>query len=371
MNILWITWKDSGHPEAGGAERVCSEMCTRLIKEKHTVTLLTTDYPGAAPGVSPEGVPVIRIGSNRYAHPFQALWYYIRNLRNTYDVVIEEVNGGAPYFAVFFGKKAKRFLLYHQLGRRNWLYEITRPFSHIGYHVLVPLATRLVSLARVPVITVSESTREVLSQFGLKKESTHIISEGLHIDPLPTLHGIEKFTQPTLLSHGSMRAMKRTIDQIQAFEIAKKSVPKLQLKISGSASSEYGKKVMSYIARSPYKDAIEYLGKTTDQQKTELMQQCHAILVTSVEEGWGLIVSEANSQGTPAIVYDVAGLKDSVRTDTGIRTAENPTALADGIVHLFKHPSMYEAMRRRAWQWSKKLTFDQGHKDLKEILETT
>lgn len=369
MKILWITWKDSGHPEAGGAERVCAELCTRLVDEGHVVTLLTTTYPNAKPASTPQGIPTIRIGSNRYTHPFQALWYFIRRLRNTYDVVIEEVNGGAPYFSVFFSKKSKRFLLYHQLGRRNWLYEITRPFSYIGYHVLVPLATRLVSLANVPVITVSDSTREVLHQFGLNRERTHIISEGLHIEPLSSLKEASKFSSPTLLSHGSMRAMKRTIDQIKAFEIAKKKMPDLRLKISGSNGGIYGKKVMNYIARSPYKKDIEYLGRTTDNEKISLMRKCHAILVTSVEEGWGLIVSEANSQGTPAVVYEVDGLRDSVRTDTGIRTAENPEALAEGIVQLFTHPIAYEKMRRRGWEWSKTLTFNQGHQDLKKILE--
>lgn len=370
MKVLWVTWKDSGHPEAGGAERVCTELCTRLIKDGHQVTLLTTEYPNANPNETPDGIPTIRIGSNRYTHPFQALWYFIRNLRNTCDVVIEEVNGGAPYFTVFFSKKSKRFLLYHQLGRRNWLYEIAKPFSYIGYHILVPLATRLVSLANVPVITVSESTREVLHQFGLSRGRTHIISEGLHIEPLPTLTGVRKFSHPTLLSHGSMRAMKRTLDQIKAFELAKKKIPDLRLKISGSNSGAYGKRVMDYISGSPHKKDIDYLGRTTDDEKISLMRRCHAILVTSVEEGWGLIVSEANSQGTPAVVYEVDGLRDSVRVSTGIRTAETPQALAKGIVQLFSSPGSYEKMREEAWDWSKKLTFNQAHQDLMKILET-
>ena len=77
------------------------------------------------------GLTILRAGSNRYTHSFQALMYYIRNLRNKYDAVIEEVNGGAPYFAVFFGRKSSRYMLYHQLGRINWFYEIPAPFSFL------------------------------------------------------------------------------------------------------------------------------------------------------------------------------------------------------------------------------------------------
>ena len=104
MNILWITWKDIRHPDAGGAEIVCHELCKRMVADGHHVTLLTTDYPGAKKEAEIPGVEIIRVGSSRYTHPFKALWYYIRHLRNKFDAVIEEVNGGAPYFAVFFGR---------------------------------------------------------------------------------------------------------------------------------------------------------------------------------------------------------------------------------------------------------------------------
>ena len=372
MNILWITWKDIRHPEAGGAEIVCHEICKRLLAEGHQVTLLTTDYTDAKPEGELPGLKIIRVGSSRYTHPFQALWYYIRHLRNKYDAVIEEVNGGAPYFAVFFGRKKPRYMLYHQLARINWFYEIPAPFSFLGYYLLVPFATRLASLARVPLITVSESSKQEMVKFGFDADTTHIISEGIPIEGLATLDGVQKFAEPTVLSHGSMRAMKRTIDQIKAFEIAKKKIPNLKLKVSGSANSEYGKKVMNYIKQSPYRTDIEYLGRTTDEEKVELMQKCHAILVTSIEEGWGIIVTEANSQGTPAVVYDVAGLRDSVRSlRTGVVTAENPAGLADGIVTLLRNDATYDAMRQAAWEWSKTITFDQSYKDFKEAVGIT
>ncbi len=368
MNILWITWKDMGHPEAGGAEVVCSELCKRLLADGHSVTLLTSGYPNATPDGHVPGVKIIRAGSSRYLHPSHALFYYIRNLRNKYDILIEEVQGGAPYFSTLFERKARRFLLYHQLGRKNWLYEIKAPFSYLGYYVLVPLATRIIGLSKVPVITVSESTRQELAKHGLRTQRTSIISEGIQLQPLTNLTEVKKYSDPTILSHGSMRVMKRTIDQIKAFELAKKQIPNLKMKISGSSNSQYGKKVLAYIKTSPYSKDIEYVGRTTDEQKIELMQRCHAIVVTSVEEGWGLIVTEANSQGTPAVVYDVDGLRDSVQnTTTGITTAPNPTALADGLLSLLESPRLYETIRKNAWQWSKQFTFQQSYIDLQKV----
>lgn len=368
MNILWLTWKDIGHPEAGGAEVVCYELCKRLVADNHAVTLLTTDYEGAKEFYALGGVRVIRVGRSRTLHPYQALFYYVRRLRNQFDLVIEEVNGGAPYFSVFFGRKKPRYMLYHQLARTNWLYEVKAPLSYLGYSVMVPLATRLASLARTPVITVSESTRQELSRFGFGKERTHIISEGLHVEPVDDLKKVKKYDRPTLLIHGSMRAMKRTLDQVKAFEIAKETIPEMRLKISGSASGEYGQQVIQYIAKSRYKKDIHYVGRTTDEEKVALMRASHVFMATAAEEGWCLVVTESNSQGTPAVVYNVRGLRDSVRhEETGIVTDESPEALARGIIRLLADPEQYAKMQHNAWRWSKEITFEKSYQDFKRV----
>lgn len=367
MKILWLTWKDQFHPEAGGAEVICRELTKRLAAEGHEVTLLTCGYGDAPPRETADGIQTIRIGNSRYAHPFQALAYYVRHLRGKFDVVIEEVNA-APYFSVFFGRRQSRFLLFHQLERKVWFYETKFPLSIIGHYLLEPVAARLLSWSKTPVITVSESTRQDLSRHGFVPTRTSIISEGVEIEPLPDLKGQKKYTRPTVLSLGSMRAMKRTLHQVKAYERAKKALPDLQMKIAGHAGSDYGKEVLDYIKKSPYADDIQYLGKVSREEKRLLMQRCHLITVTSVKEGWGLIVTEAASQGTPAVVYNIDGLRDSVRhNETGVVTPERPDALADGIINLLNNPRRYQRLRQAAWDWSKSITFDQSYKDFTQI----
>ncbi len=370
MNVVWLTWKDMGHPEAGGAELVAYELCRRLVEEGHVVTILTCGYAGASTIEDKDGVRIVRVGSSRYLHPFQALIYYIRHFRGRFDVLIEEVNGGAPYFSVLFEKKARRFMMYHQLARVNWLYEVTQPFGYIGYYGLVPLATRLASVSRAPVITVSESTRKVLSDYGFQPGHTHIISEGLAIKPLDDLDKVRKFTSPTILSLGAMRAMKRTLDHIAAFEVAKQHIPGLQLKVAGKATGAYGQKVLARIRASHFANDIEYLGVVSRDDKVRLMQRAHLILQTAVEEGWGLTITEAASQGTPAVAYDVAGLRDSIRGGvTGLLTKQNPLALGKAISVLLRDPARYNQLREAAWKWSRRITFDQSYKDFKAIVE--
>jgi glycosyltransferase involved in cell wall biosynthesis len=370
MRVLFLAWKDINHPAAGGAELVLWELAKRLVGDSHEVTVLTCGYDGAADRENLDGIDVIRVGNNRYAHSFQALIYYIRHLRNKYDAVIETANT-APYFAVFFGRRSKRYLLYHQLAREIWFYETKPPLSYVGYYLLEPVATFLLSLSGVSVITVSESTKKDLVRFGFRQDLIHIISEGIKLKPVADLKSIKKFDKPTLLSLGALRAMKRTADQVAAFEMAKASIPDLQLKIAGSSDDPYGKDVLQRIAASQYKEDIEYLGKVSESEKTNLMQRCHLILVTSIKEGWGLIVTEAASQGAPAVVYDVDGLRDSVRDgETGVVNEVKPAALASSVTSTLQNTARYERIRKAAWEWSKEITFDRAYSDFRKVVDS-
>lgn len=369
MKILWLNWKDHAHPTAGGAEVVLWELAQRMVAAGHQVTLLTCGYAGSTSREQVDGIDVIRVGTNRYAHSFQALLHYVRKLRGKFDIVIEVVNT-APYFGVFFGRSTKRFLFYHQLAREVWFHEAKAPLSHLGFHLMEPAATRMLSRANVQTITISESTRQDLARYGFRPDRTHIIPQGIRLRPITTLDEVKKFERPTVLSLGALRAMKRTLDQVVAFELAKKHMPELQMKIAGLADDAYGREVLRYIENSPHHEDIEYLGKVSDEHKVDLMRRAHIITITSVKEGWGLIASEAASQGTPAVAYDVDGLRDSVRhRETGIITSPNPDALSKGILTLLADPLTYRRLQTAAWEWSRQLTFDNSYKSLANILE--
>jgi glycosyltransferase involved in cell wall biosynthesis len=92
--------------------------------------------------------------------------------------------------------------------------------------------------------------------------------------------------------------------------------------------------------------------------------------VASVKEGWGLVVTEANSQGTPAVVYNCDGLRDSVQDGaTGLVCKRNtPEALAEAMAALLQDQPRYEHMRRAAWEWSKDITFEKSYAQFKDIL---
>jgi len=165
--------------------------------------------------------------------------------------------------------------------------------------------------------------------------------------------------------------MKRTDHIIKAFEFAKEKTKDLRLIIAGSSEGKYGRKVLKMIECSKHKDSIEYLGKISKEKKIEVLQKSHLLVVTSVKEGWGLVVTEANSQGTPAVVYDVDGLRDSVKNnETGIVCQKNnPENLAENIVGLLENKEKYEMVRRNAWEWSKEINFEKSYDDFIKLIK--
>lgn len=364
MKILWMTWKDRTNPLAGGAEVVNEELAKRLVADGHEVILLVGGYKDAKTEEVIDGYKVVRLG-NRYSVYWKAWRYYRANLRGWADLVIDEVNT-MPFFAKYYVKE-RNILFAHMLCREIWFYQLIFPLSLIGY-LFEPIY--LWMLRDRKVITVSESTKNDLIRAGFKPASIDIISEGIEISPLENLSSVEKYPNPTLLSLGSIRPMKRTLDQVKAFELAKATIPTLKLKVAGDSTGRYGRKVLAYIAKSPFKEDIEYVGRVDEVKKIELMQKCHAILVTSVKEGWGLIVTEAASQGTPAIVYNVDGLRDSVLSaKTGLISAQNtPTSLAEGINSYFADNSALQSKQNAAWNMSKKITFKRSYTDFKQAV---
>jgi glycosyltransferase involved in cell wall biosynthesis len=363
MHILCLNWKDVKHPQGGGAEVVTEQLLRRLAADGHQVTLLTSAFPNALSHEVRDGYTIIRRGGRMSVY-WYAYRYYRSNLRGNVDLIIEEVNT-IPFFTRFYAREPIVIFI-HQLARTIWFYEMPWPLAMIGY-MLEPLYLRI--LSKFPTITVSSSTKADLRRFGFRRVC--IISEGIDMTPLTMLDKSLKAPQPTLLSLGALRSMKRTHHIIEAFELAKKLIPDLRLIIAGATSGSYGKQVLARIQHSPLRDAIEYLGPVDGATRLQLMQQAHLLAVTSVKEGWCLVVTEANSQGTPAVVYDVDGLRDSVKhAHTGFITSHNtPVALAKSIVALIKTPAQYQDIQHAAWEWSKSITFDRSYHDLLDCLK--
>lgn len=342
------------------------QIAAELVKRGYQVTFLVSGFARGESKSTISGYQVIRLGS-RWTVYWQAFRYYRTRLQNQTDIVIDEINT-VPFFAKFYVRQPTLIVIY-QLCRQIWFYQLFFPLNAIGY-ALEPLYLRLLK-DRV-VATESESTKKELQRLGFKAEKVHVFPVSLEETKFSTdLAQTNKFSEPTLLYLGSLRAMKRPDHVIKAFLQAKKSLPNLKLIIAGAADDRYGQALTEQLSKMQRESGIQYLGRISSEQRAKLLGQVHLICVTSVKEGWGLVVTEANRAGTPAIVYDVDGLRDSVRHDiTGIICDENtPDALAHEIVKLVNDSEKYERFCKEAHGWSKQLTIERTVDAFEKALE--
>jgi glycosyltransferase involved in cell wall biosynthesis len=365
MNILWLSWKDSEHPQSGGAETISKEITKRLVSDGHEVLMISAGFHGAKSDILKDGVRIIRLGS-RLTLYLKTWQFYKKFLNGWPDLVIDECNT-IPFYASFYASEPV-VMLVHQLAREIWFYQMIWPISWLGY-LLEPFYLRVLNGTRV--VTVSKSTKNDLMKYGYQENRISIISEGIDLEPMVDISKNEKFKETTLIFLGAIRPMKQPNHVIKAFEIAKKKEKGLRLFIVGQGEGRYFKKLMKQIKDSPYTKDIKYFGRVTQKTKKELLSKAHILLVSSIKEGWGLVVTEAGSQGTPSISYDTSGLRDSVQNQkTGLLTKSNtPKHLAETIIYLIQDPTKYTNLRKNAWELSKSITFDQSYKDFYRVIK--
>jgi glycosyltransferase involved in cell wall biosynthesis len=366
--ILVLNWKDTKHPDTGGAEVVTHELLKRLVKDGHEVTLLTARYKDSTEKDDIDGVNIIHVGKNKLSHYFAAASYYKKNLKNQFDIVIEEVNTLPYLFGLYKGNETY-FLFYHMLAREIWFYEMIQPLSTIGY-LIEPIYTWIQGRFGAPLITISQSTKDDIKRFGVDERNIRIISEGIDNNPLSSLaFSAPKEQNFTVLFHSSLRNMKRPIEVFKAFGVFVKDHPKAKLWISGGGDQN---PLKEYAIAQGFNDSVTFFGRTSQEQKLDLMQRASVICSTSIKEGWGLIVTEANSMGTPAVSYDVDGLRDSTSFGGGVVCKPDHVSMAKALTDLsakfYDQPIQYLALREKALASSKLVTFEQSYSDLKHIL---
>jgi len=353
--IVILNWRDITHPRAGGAERVTHEIARRWVAWGHQVTLFCASYQGAPPEDVLDGVRVVRRGRQQTVH-WEAYRHYRTHLESHCDILIEEVNT-LPFFTPLYAREP--VLMYtNQLAREVWRYEAPFPLSALGY-MTEPLYLQV--YRHTPVMTISQSTQNDLRGLGLSGPY-FVLPMSVDATPpaaLPSMTTKERHL--TLVFVGRVVPSKRVDHIVRALGLVRRSgLAQARLWIVGSWDEKYRRALDRLIADLGLEGHVTFFGHVDAALKEQLMARAHVFVMTSVREGWGLVVTEANALGTPAAVYNVPGLRDSTRDgQTGLVCRRNtPSALAQAILSLHAQPLLYARLREQAWVSVKELSWD-------------
>jgi glycosyltransferase involved in cell wall biosynthesis len=212
-----------------------------------------------------------------------------------------------------------------------------------------------------PAITISESTADDLRLLGF--QNVTIISDGLEITPLTAMP--EKKERLTLVYLGRIKKTKNPEDAIKAFLIVQKTVPEVCLRVIGDGP-------FLPDLKEKYRDntGISFHGFIDLKQKYELIMDAHFLLVPSIREGWGQIVLQANAVGTPAIGFNVRGLRDSIKHGKTGMLVRDFKEMAEQIIMLWADRRKREELGRNALDRAHSFSYSRMRSDFMMYLKT-
>jgi glycosyltransferase involved in cell wall biosynthesis len=355
LRILFLTWRDQSNPAAGGAETFTEEVGKRLSSFGNDVTIFASTFNGCQRITFRSKMKIIREGG-KYRVYAKARGYVKKNEAD-FDIIIDQINT-VPFGIPKVVKNTPVVALIHQLAREIWFYETRFPLNALGFFILEPLWLR--GYRRIPTVTVSDSTKMDLLNRGFLQ--VHTIHNGITAQALTELP--EKAPNPVFAFVGRLVRSKHPDHAISAFEKIRETLPTSELWIIGDGY------LRRKLDRDP-KEGVTFFGRVRDDEKFQLLKRAHILLVPSTREGWGVSVIEANAMGTPAVGYDVHGLRDSiVHNVTGLRVQSNPSALAEASINVLNDSTILKRLSANALDWSKKFNWDYTATEFQSFLKS-
>lgn len=356
LNILILSWRGPGHPNAGGAEISTHEHAKAWVKAGNNVTLFTSSYIGAKREEIIDGVKIIRQGSEVLGVHLKAFIWYLSSNHPEYDLIVDQFHG-IPFFTPLY-TKPKKLAFIHEVAKEVWsLNELVQPINYLVAFLgksLEPLIFKLYKNTNF--MTVSESTKKDLQEWGIKEKNIFVIHNGINI---PQQISIEKELNKTLIYLGALTRDKGIERAIEVFSFVNKKVSGLHFWVVGKSEKQVLQKVKTKVIEAGLDDIVKFFGYVDEKKKFELLKRAHLLINTSIREGWGLVVIEAAAMGTPTIAFDVPGLRDSIiNGKTGVINKDHSIqTMSSNVIDLLNDNSRYQDMKLEAVKWSKKFSW--------------
>jgi len=333
-DIVFIAWRDLANRQAGGSEILVDRLASDMLARGHRVTLLCGGPVAERP------YRVVRNGGT-YSQFLRAPLAYWRNFRGC-DLIVEVCNG-MPYLSPLWSRRPVLCLVNH-VHTDLWSIRFPPPFAAAGRNVervVMPWVHR-----RNLFLTVSESTAGALQDMGVGRDRIRQICNGVEQpDPPAPLS-----SEPLFLALGRLTDYKR-LDLLLRLWDRVRHVTGGKLVIAGDGPERPRLEAMAG-------PGVEFTGRVSEQEKHRLLCAAWLLMHPALIEGWGIVVTEAAIRGTPAVAFDVPGLRDSVlpgQTGMLVQTeGQFASAWASLAINERQREQLGRAARTRALQmhWS-------------------
>jgi len=349
-HVVFLSWRDTGNPEGGGAERYLEKMAAGLVARGCRVTIFSAAYAGGAPDEVVDGVRHVRRGSKLSVYA-QGLRLLARGGFGDVDVVVD-VQNGMPFLSRL-GTRQPVLVLVHHVHREQWPVVYPGLTGRVGWWVESRLAPRL--YRRCQYVVVSRATRQELGELGVRGPRVAVVHNGT--DPVVTTEA-RKTAHPSVCVVGRLVPHKRVEHAVDAVLALRADLPDLRLRIVGSGWWEA--ELRSYVRDRGAGDAVVFEGHVSEVRKQEIYEESWVMALPSVKEGWGLVVGEAAAHGTPTVAYASAGgTRESIRHGVSGLLVETPEELTAELGRVLRDTALRRELAEGARLHS--VRFSWGH----------
>ncbi|MEV7858973.1 MULTISPECIES: glycosyltransferase family 4 protein [Streptomyces] len=302
--IVFLAHRDLDNPSAGGSELLVDRLADGLTRMGHQVTLLCGGPASPRLSAAPErgGTPVrgyrVVSAGGAYSHFLRARSTFARQVGDC-DLLVEVCNG-MPYLAPMWHRGPTLCLVNH-VHTDLWGMRFGGPLAPAAR-----IGRRLEHWALTGarqhglLVAVSPSTANALHGIGVPRERIRVVHNGVE-EPGPRTG---RSPEPLFVAVGRLVEYKR-IDLLLRLWERVRPVTGGRLVIVGDGPE---RERLERLAG----PGVEFTGHVSEEEKHRLLCAAWLLLHPSAVEGWGLVVTEAATRGTPTVAFDVPGLRDSV-----------------------------------------------------------
>ena len=348
MRFLMLNWRDPRNPLAGGAERVTEAYLRALLARGHEVAWFANAFKGASREEDLDGLRVVRGGGKFTSWLSARRW--VRQ-QEPFDLIMDQ-HHGIPWYAPWWAKTRVVAYIHEVLGP-IWSSFYPWPISALGRWQERYTLRRY---RHTPFWTGCQFTCDQLRALGV--ESVTPVSYGISTQVLSELDEKSLMEPVRLIVVSRLAPNKRVGHAIHALSQLREQGVNARLRIVGDGQERAA--LGQLVEKLKLQGEVEFSGQLSEKQKDATLREAHLLLHTSVREGWGLNVTEANAMGTPAVVYPVPGLEEStLHGRTGlVSKEESPESLAIAVQSVLKKQEEYQKWREAARDRARSLHWD-------------
>jgi glycosyltransferase involved in cell wall biosynthesis len=358
--ILIINWQDWTNPLSGGAEVHLHEIFRRLTSD-FSISLLCTHFENAQKTEEIDGIEIYRVGSRNTFNFYVPKAYRCINKSEKFDIVIEDLNK-IPFFGGRFIRENRIALIHHLFGKT--IFTETNPLSasYVYYSErLIPKHYK-----KVPIIAVSKSSKNEMVRMGVPEGNVEVVYNGVNLKDYQSK--ARKSPRPAVICLNRMKKYKRMDILIDAIPNVLKSIPDVKVFLVGDG--DYLPRLKEIARRNNIEKAIEFTSFVSAEKKADLLASSWVALNTSPKEGWGLTSIEAQSSGTPSIVPDSPGLRETVKDGVSgyIYPFGDTKTLSEILIKVLSDKKLVMEMGKNAKKWAANFSWDESAKKMKNII---